>query len=115
MITYSAIEYNVIPVFLQPGVGPTLLGRLVLALSIARYALSSLFLLKVYLKTRSEILYFYSLALGFLALGHVGGFLSTAVGSLISWTGRSGAFLAALNFLLAVLTSLRLARTSKNP
>jgi len=114
LLTMASLQGAIPPFFVQ-GVGPTLLRQVVLGTATALFAMSSLHFMIFYSKSRSEFLYWYSLALALIAVGLSAVFLQKAVGSPIGWAGRSAQYLGGIYFLIAVLTALRGARAKGIP
>ncbi len=114
LLTIASLQGAIPPFFIQ-GVGPTLLRQVVLGTAAALFAMSSLLFMIFYSKSRSEFLYWYSLALALIAAGLSAVFLQKAVGSPIGWTGRSTQYLGGIYFIIAVLTALRGARAKGIP
>jgi len=95
-----------LPPFLTKQGSRTPLNLTVLVLTVALFALSSLVFMKFYSKSRSDIIYWYSLALALLATSSASFFLSSVPGDLISWLGRSATWLGSIYLLVAVLTAM---------
>jgi len=113
LLTIASLQGSIPPFFIQ-GVGPTLLRQVVLGTALALFALSSILFMRRYSKSKSPILYWYSLALALIAVGLSAVFLQRAVGGPIGWTGRSAQYLSGIYFLIAVLTG-RGPRTKGRP
>lgn len=109
LLTTASLLGALPPFFIQ-GVGPTAVRQAVLGTAMALFAFASLLFMIRYARTRSDFLYWYSLALALLAVGLSALFLQKAVGSPIGWAGRSAQYLGCIYFLIAVLTAARGAR-----
>ncbi len=103
------------PAFFIEGVGPTPLRQLVLGMAIGFFSASFLLFLRFYLRQKSEFLYWYSLALGLLAIGLLIVFFQKVVGGPIGWVGRGAQYLGAIYFIFAVLAAMRSAREENIP
>jgi len=106
LLTMASLQGSIPPFFIQ-GVGPTLLRQAILGTAVALFALSSILFVRRYFKSKSPILYWYSLALALIAVGLSAVFLQRAVGGPIGWTGRSAQYLGCIYFLISVLTAGR--------
>jgi hypothetical protein len=99
------------PPFFISGVGATDLRQAILGSSILLFALSSIFTMASYWRSRSDFLYWYSLCLSMLAIGLFGSFIQTAPGNPIGWLGRSGCYFGGVFALIAILKTLKDSRT----
>lgn len=106
---------GLMPIFFIQGVGPTLLRQIVLGTSIILFAISALLFMWQYSQSKSDFLHWYYLALLLLAIGLSAVFLQKTVGSPIGWTGRIAQYLGGIYLLLAVLTTIKKARTMGIP
>lgn len=102
-----------IPLFFIQGTGPTLLRQIVLGAAIALFAITSILLMRLYLRSKSDILYWYSLGVGAISLGLFGVFLPSYVGGLLSWTGRIAQYLGCTYLLVSVLVAFKGTRTQE--
>ena len=98
---------GIIPPFFVPGVGQTWLRMAVLESASGLMAVSSGIFARLYLSSRSNILYWYFLALGLTAAGLGAVFFGRAPGDPISWTGRAAMFLGGVYFVKAVSSSFK--------
>ena len=99
-----SVDFDLLPVFLTSS-GPTLWRLVILSLSaIFYFASASLFTLR-YLKTKSTVLYWYSLGLLLFGLALIAGVLTWELGDVMDWTARVSLFLSSVYFLIAVLSS----------
>ncbi len=106
LFTVASLE-GLVPRFFVLGVGQTPLRMVVVGSSAALFAVSSLLFAKLCFSSRSNILYWYFLALGMTSVGLLALFFGRAPGDPISWTGRGAQFLGGIYFLKAVLTTFR--------
>jgi hypothetical protein len=90
------------PPFFVEGVGPTPLRQAVLGTSILLFAFSSILFARAHLKTKSNVLFWYCLALALMAVGLSGVFLQREVGGPIGWAGRVSQYFGGLYFIFAV-------------
>jgi PAS domain S-box-containing protein len=102
-----ATANNLTPVFFIQGAGPTLLRQIVLGGAIGLFAVSAFLLTMLYLRSKADFLYWYSLALFLIATGLACVFFEKAVGSPIGWLGRSAQYLGCIYLLVAVLSAVR--------
>lgn len=110
LVTIATLQGNIPPFFIQ-GVGPTSLRQGVLGTAIVLFSLSCLVFMRLWFKSKPGLLYWYSLALGLIAVGLSAVFLQKAVGSPLGWAGRSAQYLGGIYFFIAVLTAIRGIRT----
>jgi len=113
VLTAVALQ-GLIPPFFTVGVGSTLLRLWVLGMAIILFAFSSLLLIKLYLRIKSALLYWYSLALALIAIALTSYYLQHAVGDSFGWLGRVAQYLGGMYFVIAVLTTFKSSRTSEN-
>jgi len=102
LLTVASLRSAIPPFFIQE-LGPTLLRQVVLGTAVALFGISSLFLMRLYSKSKEAFPYWYSLALALIAVGLFAVFLQKAVGSPIGWAGRSAQYLGGIYFLIAAL------------
>jgi PAS domain S-box-containing protein len=98
------------PFFIQ-GAGPTGLRQLVLGNAVFLYAFSSMFLIGLYLRRKSDFLYWYALSLAMLSIGLFAFFVQKSVGCPIGWLGRSANYLGCVMAVVAVARAWRDAKT----
>jgi len=91
---------GVLPPFIVPGQGPTLVRRFVLGLTIGEFGGAFIVLLTASRHVRSGFLRWYALGLGLLTLGFVAVFAIRVVGSPLGWVGTLAMF-AGMGYLLA--------------
>jgi len=92
------------PFFLQ-NIGTTFIDYLFYAFSIFFFASSGLLYLRLYFKSKSEVLYFYSLALILYAIGAFGITQQVVFGDAVVWVGRTATYIGLLYFLYALIVS----------
>jgi len=98
---------GVIPVFFIQGIGATALRQFMLGGAIVLFATSSLLFIRLYFKSKSDVLYWYSLAMVLITESLFSWFFAKAAGSPISWAGRVAVYLSAIYFLVAILILVR--------
>ena len=94
---------NVLPVFLT-STGPTLLRRTVLAALIVLLFASFVIFEYRYFKTKSPILYWYSLALALFGLAMVAAYFTVKLGDPMNWLSRITIYLSGIYFIIALLS-----------
>jgi PAS domain S-box-containing protein len=94
--------FDFTPKFLT-STGPTATRLIVLAVSTILYFESSLIIGLRYWQIKSDILYWYSLALGLFSLALVAAFLTIHLGDLANWVSRLALYLSGVYFLFALL------------
>ena len=99
------IALKVFPAFFVNGVGVTLTDQIVYSAVVLLFSLSSALFLRQYLKSKSNVLYWYTLALIADALGSFGVTLQVRFSDIVVWTGRLGLYGAIIYFLIALLSS----------
>lgn len=114
LFSFAAVQQLVPPFFIQ-GAGPTAIRQLVLGLGIFLYAISSLFFMITYFRTRSDFIYWYSICLAMLALGLFAFYIQKVVGSPIGWVGRSSNYAGMVFSLVAILAAARSGRSRGLP
>jgi PAS domain S-box-containing protein len=114
LLTIASLQGALPPFFIQ-GVGSTVVRQAVLGIATALFAYSSLLFMVRYARTKSDFLYWYSLALALLAVGLFAVLFQKTVGSPIGWAGRSAQYLGGIYFLIAALTAARSARVRGMP
>lgn len=105
LVTMLAFR-GTIPPFYVPGESPTLLRDIVRGFATVFFLASSAICLRLYSKSRTDFLYWYSLGLMLFAFGVV--FISQGpVDSRIAWLGRASQYAGSIYFLVAVLRDHR--------
>ena len=92
---------NMMPPFFTE-TGSTLLRQLFLGMTSFFLSLSSVLFLWQYIQSKSEPLYWYSLALVLFAIGSLSFTFQTQNGDVYSWVGRLAQYIGGLYFLLAL-------------
>lgn len=95
------------PVFFIQGQGGTTLRDIVLGSAIGMFAVTAVLLWMQSRKSGSVFAYWYSLALGLIAVGLFGIMLETVHANALSWVGRSAQFLSGVYMLIAAISSVR--------
>jgi hypothetical protein len=95
------------PVFFIEGVGSTPIRLWVTGSTVVLFALASLLFMRVYSKSRAEILYWYSLGLALVAIGMLAFSLQESVIGPGGWAGRIALYLSGTYFLIAIVTARR--------
>ena len=113
LVTVSAAS-NILPPFFAPGKGPTLFREEVLAVSIVLYTYSSLVIMRSYLGTRDDILYWFSLGLAATALAFLGVLLGTFPGGPYSWLSRVSLVVGGFYFIAALRIAYKAVDSSRN-
>lgn len=103
----SACLLTATPPFFIQGAGPTPLGQVILGTAVFLLAISSILLMRLYTKSKSQVMYWYSLGLAFFATGFSCLFFQNAVGSPLSWAGRFAQYFGGVYVLIAVLAAIR--------
>ena len=83
--------------------GPTLTRQWNLGIDILLFASSSVFFCIQYLQGKSQVLFWYSMALALLALSLFGAAIYTTANGLVNWAARVSLYLGGFYFLAAVL------------
>ena len=96
--------FDLLPVFLSSS-GPTLLRILVLFFSAIFYFASAFLFIFRYLRTKSQVLYWYSLGLFLFGLALIAGVLTWTLGDVMYWTASIASYLSSIYILVAVLGS----------
>jgi hypothetical protein len=105
LVTIASLSGNV-PAFVVPGGGFTILRQAIIGMATVLFGLSSILFMGVYSKSRTPILYWYSLALAMTAVGLLGVTIAK-VDTPLGWTGRIALCSGGIYFLIAVLTTRR--------
>jgi len=99
------IWLNFFPAFFINGIGVTLMDQAVYAIVVFLFCLSSGLFLWQYSKIKSNVLYWYTLALALDAMGSFGLTLQVRFSDIVVWTGRLGLYIGTIYFLIALLSS----------
>lgn len=97
---FSAL--NLFPEFLISG-SPTLLRLIVLALTTIFYFASSVLFGWQYVRAKSRVVYWFSLALALFGTAYLSGVLTIHLGSAMTWFSRLGLYLSGVFLLFALL------------
>ena len=100
------------PVFLTNS-GPTLLRLVVLALTTIFYFASSVLFGWRYVRAKSQVIYWFSLALALFGTAYLAGVLTIHLGSAMTWVSRIALYLSGVFLLFALLGSE--GKTQKQP
>lgn len=84
---------NVFPAFFINGIGVTLTDQIFFATVVILLSFSSVIFLRQYLRSKSNVLYWYTLALALDAVGSFGLTLQVRFSDIVVWTGRLGLIL----------------------
>lgn len=101
----SLTVLNVFPKFFVNGVGVTLTDQVVFSIIVLLFAVNSALFLRLYLKSKSNVLYWYTLAMVLEAIGSFGLTLQIRFSDIVVWTGRLGIYVATVYFLIALLSA----------
>jgi len=96
---------NIFPPFFINGSGVTLTDQIILSTIVIFFFVTSVLFLRHYIKTKSNVLYWYTLGLVLDAIGAYGLSLQVQFSDIVVWTGRIGLYLAAVYYLIALLSS----------
>ena len=106
IVTVSVISVfsvlNLFPVFLTSS-GPTLLRLVVLALTTIFYFASSVLFGWQYVRAKSQVVYWFSLALALFGTAYLAGVLTIHLGSAMTWISRLALYLSGAFLLFALL------------
>ena len=102
---------SVMPRFYSPGQGATAIDSIVQWISIVFSVAAALICLRIYYVSRQDFSYWYALGLVLFTLALFFGSQSS-VDSVLSWLGRFTQFISGIYLLIAVISSLRPARTT---
>lgn len=106
---------GLLPPFFITGTGGTPIRQMILGtVGILFLAAGSLFFRR-YLRSRSDLLYWYSLGLLLTALGMAGVMMQTALGTPLNWMGRGVQQLGGLYLLMAALVTIKQAKVDHVP
>ena len=97
--------YEFLPSFFINGVGVTLVDQVIYAIIVILFSVSSILFLRQYLKSKSSVLYWYTLALILDAIGSFGLTFQVRFSDIVVWTGRVGIYVGTIYFLIALLSS----------
>ncbi len=106
---------ELLPTFFIEGQGGTPIRQMVVATAVVLFLLAGLGTMREYLRSKSHLLYWYSLGLILMAMGMGGILLQTALGTPLNWMGRIAQLLAGVYLTAAVLVAVKEARASHLP
>lgn len=95
------------PTFFVPGIGSTILRQVVVATALFMFAVSSILFMRLYLDSRSGILFWYSMALALTTIGLAAFYFGRTVGDPIAWTGRIATYLGGIYSLIAIWSAIK--------
>jgi signal transduction histidine kinase len=98
---------GLVPVFFVQGVGPTPLRQVIVGSAVVLFSVSAVLLMGVYVFSRTNMLYWYSLALFLLTTGLICYMCAKLIGGPIAWLGRSAQYLAGIYLFVAVISASR--------
>ena len=96
---------KVFPMFFVNGKGVTLTDQIIFSTAVLLFSLGSMLFLRQHLRSKSNVLYWYTLALVLDAIGTFGITLQIRFSDIVVWTGRLGLYVATVYFLIALLSS----------
>lgn len=105
-----AVIAGILPPFVQ-GRNPTMARQVVLACTLALFAVSFAFMIFRFMRNRSQFLHWYSLALALLVVSMASFLLARVAADPIIWAGRCARYVAGIYFVLAVVSATRDARS----
>ena len=106
LVTLSACAHWT-PLFFVQGQGGSLARFFTLGSAVAMFVLSAALLGALNRKSLSPFAYWYTLALGLIAVGLFGIMIESVHASPLSWTGRGAQFLSGLYMLMAAIALVR--------
>jgi PAS domain S-box-containing protein len=101
LISAIAID-GLFPQFFTAG-GPTIIREIVLVPAACLFALAFLLFVRVYLKSKSQVLFLYWLGLGSVSVGLFGSLFVTQFTGVLAWLTRIGQYMGGLYFLAAII------------
>ena len=110
-----AVFAGLVPTFFVQGTGPTILRQFVLGTAAALFAVSAFIFFRVYLRSRSDFIYFFSLALIMIATGMFIVYFQKSVGSPIGWVGRTSQYLGCSYLLIGMVAAYRMSNIKRIP
>ena len=106
---------GLVPPFFVQGAGPTVLRQVVLGAATVLFAVATIIFLRVYLRSRYDFTYWFSLALALITIGLCAVFIQKSVGSPIGWTGRVAQYLGCAYLLIGIISAARLSDRKSIP
>jgi hypothetical protein len=101
-ILTSGVMHGVLPIFFVQGQGPTLFRQVILGFAVLSFFISGLLFTKLYRNSRSNFLYWYTVALFLISVGLGCIFIQKSFGSPIGWLGRIAQYAGGLYLVAAV-------------
>jgi PAS domain S-box-containing protein len=102
------------PAFYVSGQGYTLIRYIFSAFYIVFLIVSAVLYARLYVSSKSDFVYWYSLGLAMITLGLVAGFLGTP-GDPLNWLGRIAQYVGSIYFVVAVVVTRNEARNQQKP
>jgi len=99
------------PTFFVPDQGGTLLRDSIVRGATTLFAISGFFLFAIYIRSRNQFLYWFSLGFLLIAAGLLAIGFQKTIGDPVNWVGRSAQYIAGIYFLIAIVINLRASRT----
>jgi PAS domain S-box-containing protein len=113
-LTFAGVR-ELLPAFFIEGQGGTSIRQMVVATAVVLFFLAGLGTMREYLRSKSHLLYWYSLGLVLMAMGMGGVLLQTSTGTPLNWMGRIAQLLAGVYLTVSILVALKEARASHVP
>lgn len=113
ILTYLTFQ-EALPPFFIPGVGGTPIRQAILSTAIGLFAFSSIGIMYLYAKKRSDILYWWGLTLALLAVGLSAFFFQRSIAGPIGWVGRIATWIGGISILIQTQKSAAIARAKKS-
>ena len=98
---------GLLPVFFVPGRGGTPIRHILLDVATAIFAFTAMMIRTANRKSLSPFHYWYSYALGLIAVGLFGTVIASTFSSALFWAGRAGQWLGGVYILIAAIASVR--------
>ncbi len=111
IIAFGIIE--ILPPFFVQGAGGTPLRQVIVAFSAVSFLVSGLVMFRGYFRSRSDMYYWYALALLLAAGGALDIFLQTGTGTALNWLGRLEQCFSGIFLLIAALVAFQNTRTTR--
>jgi len=102
--------WHVTPVFFVPGQGGSVLRDSIVRSATTLFAISGFFLLALYLRSRNQFLYWFSLGFLLIAVGLLAIGFQKTIGDSVNWVGRSAQYIAGIYLLIAIVVNVRASR-----
>lgn len=108
-ITIISIQ-DVLPPYFIPGTGGTAIRSILVSMSSIFLFIASMMILRQYFKSKSILLYWYSLGLLSMSLGIAGILFLTNTGTPLNWMARIAQMVGGVYLLIAALVALKTAK-----